>query len=63
MEVTVGRLMDIIEESGLTRWDRVEILASKAGWSEPDGVMVMQECADGHDHLVICHRGDDDCAE
>lgn len=59
MEVTVGKLMDIIKENGLTRLDKVEIISSKAGWSTPDSVMVMQECADGHDHLVICHRGDD----
>lgn len=59
MEVTVGKLMDIIEENGLTRLDKVEIISSKAGWSTPDSVMVMQGCADGCDHLVICHRGDD----
>lgn len=59
MEVTVGKLMDIIKENGLTRLDKVEIISSKAGWSEPDNVMVMQGCADGHDHLVICNRGDD----
>ncbi len=59
MEVTVGKLMDIIEENGLTRMDKVEIISSKAGWSTPDSVMVMPGCADGRGRLVICHRGDD----
>ena len=63
MEVTVGKLMDIIEENGLTRLDKVEIISSKAGWSTPDSVMVMQGCSDGGGRLVICHRGDDDQPE
>lgn len=60
MEVTVGKLMDIIEKNGLTRLDKVEIVSSKAGWSTPDSVMVINCCADGYDRLVICHRGDDE---
>ena len=59
MEVTVGKLMDIIKENGLTRLDKVEIISSKADWSTPDSVMVMPGCSDGYDLLVICHRGDD----
>lgn len=63
MEVTVGKLMDIIKENGLTRLDKVEIISSKAGWSTPDSVMVMQGCSDGCNRLVICHRGDDNKQE
>lgn len=63
MEVTVGKLMDIIKENGLMRLDKVEIISSREGWATPDSVMVMQGCADGSSRLVICHRGDDNKQE
>ena len=59
MEVTVGKLMDIIKNKGLSRRDLVDIMSSREGFSEPDSVMVMQDCESGRSRLIICHSGND----
>lgn len=63
MDVTVGELMDIIKNKGLSRRDLVDIMSSKEGFSEPDSVMVMQDCESGRSRLIICHMGDDNKQE